>query len=258
MNLQDALGDWSGGNQNQSGGSQWPGQSSPAWPSQPSNNPEWPGMPSQPSGFPGAPTNPMWNSGPSQPAFPGAPLQPSNPGFPTFPGGSFQPSQPSGPGFPGGPLQPSHPTGPGFPAAQTNLMMPFKQEINGGLQDKKLITIRGKVKPNAERFAIDLCTRSDLAFHFNPRFNEDGRQVIVRNTRTRDKWGKEERESPSFPFKRGENFEIKILATPTGFKVAVNDHHLVDYNHRLNMRDVCGISINGDCMLTGYNVETMH
>ncbi len=51
---------------------------------------------------------------------------------------------------------------------------------------------------------------NDIAFHLNPRFNEGGRQVIVRNSMIRNQWGKEERELPSFPFVPGKPFEVSM------------------------------------------------
>lgn len=57
---------------------------------------------------------------------------------------------------------------------------------------------------------MDLNTAKDLAFHFNPRFNEDGKRVIVRNSCIQQKWGKEERELQNFPFVLGQPFEVSV------------------------------------------------
>lgn len=57
---------------------------------------------------------------------------------------------------------------------------------------------------------MDLSTdRSDLAFHFNPRFNENGEQVIVRNSLIDQTWGPEERQLDFFPFTPGNPFEVR-------------------------------------------------
>lgn len=57
---------------------------------------------------------------------------------------------------------------------------------------------------------MDMSTdRSDVAFHFNPRFNENGRQVIVRNSLIGQKWGAEERDLDFFPFMAGKPFEVR-------------------------------------------------
>lgn len=61
------------------------------------------------------------------------------------------------------------------------------------------------------RFTVDLATDRDLAFHFNPRFNEDGKKVVVRNSCIGERWGREERELNSFPFAPGQSFEVRQL-----------------------------------------------
>lgn len=61
------------------------------------------------------------------------------------------------------------------------------------------------------RITVDLKTANDLAFHFNPRFNEGGRRVIVRNSCIGTKWGREERELQNFPFVPGQPFEVRSL-----------------------------------------------
>lgn len=50
---------------------------------------------------------------------------------------------------------------------------------------------------------------NDIALHINPRFNEGGKQVLVRNHRQGERWGKEERtiQGP-FPFAPGQPFEV--------------------------------------------------
>ncbi|KAF7645905.1 hypothetical protein LDENG_00196780 [Lucifuga dentata] len=269
MDLADAL-DSSGGS-NPSVGSVFPGSSHPTWPGQ--TNPEggmWPGPPSQPGapgGWSGPPSQPgapgVWPGQPSQPGAPGVwPGQPSQPGAPgVWPG---QPSQPSAPGvWPGQPSQagqhpqPSTPGGWSGPPcgpsvqAQTNLTVPYTQEIPGGLHDGKVITIAGKIKHNPNKLTVDLCTRSDLVFHFNPRFNEGGRKVIVTNSCIGDCWGKEEREYTRFPFIPGQNFEIKITCTSNSFKVDMDNQHLLEFKHRIpNPGSITTLNIYYDLTLT--------
>lgn len=58
-------------------------------------------------------------------------------------------------------------------------------------------------------FTVNLNKGNDIALHLNPRFNEDGRKVIVRNSLIANQWGREERQCPSFPFVHGKPFEVR-------------------------------------------------
>lgn len=121
-----------------------------------------------------------------------------------------------------------------------------------------LISIAGTIKPNAQKFTIDFTTNQDVVFHFNPRFNENGKKVIVRNSEIGKKWGKEERELQQFPFVPGQPFEMKILVTGAAYKVAVNNAHLLEFKHRAtDLRAVNNMAIYNDITLSRVNVETL-
>lgn len=64
------------------------------------------------------------------------------------------------------------------------------------------------------RFTVELAAKSDLAFHFNARFNERSKKVIVRNSLIAKKWGKEERDLEHFPFIQGQPFEVRQTLLP--------------------------------------------
>ncbi|KAM8914112.1 galectin-3b [Spinachia spinachia] len=262
MNLEDALGGWPAGGNNQPQGGPWPGQpANPAWPgSQPGGGGAWPGQPTQPSqpsqpGWPGQPNQP---SQPSQPGWPGQPNQPSQPAWPSP---SPQPSAPGGwtNPLPGPVNGPGPGFGPGPTAPQKIVSVPYNDTLRNGVYDKLLITIVGTIKPNANKFIVDLSTAQDLAFHFNPRFNEGGKKVIVRNSCIRTKWGKEERDlSGIFPFTAGQPFEMKIMCTNTEFRVAVNNSHVLSYRHRVsNLKSINGLRICNDLTLSDVRMETL-
>ncbi|XP_028995860.1 galectin-3b [Betta splendens] len=266
MDLAEALGDWPSGN-SQAGGQQpnpsWPGQpGQPTWPGgQPAANPTWPGgqpaaNPTWPGGQPAA--NPTWPGGQpaANPTWPGG--QPA--ANPTWPGG--QPA--ANPTWPGGqPSQPTwpspQPSGPGVPSArQQTLTVPYKHNLPSGVFDKVLICIAGSIKPNADKITVDMNTDRDLAFHFNPRFNESGKKVIVRNSCIDQRWGKEERELNNFPFVQGQPFEMKILCTNTEFKIAVNNTHLLEFKHRItDLSTIKTINIYNDLTLSKVEVQTL-
>ncbi|XP_074517746.1 galectin-3b [Sebastes fasciatus] len=294
MDLSDALPTnptWPGGQ----GGGAWPGQpgqpTQPSWPGQPTQ-PSWPGQPGQPTqpswpGQPGQPTQPSWPgqpgqpNQPTQPSWPGQPTQPTQPSQPSWPGQPTQPPQPAWPGQPsqpGQPGQPSQPTKPGWPSQPSqptkptqpthpgwpspspqSLVVPYSQRLPNGVYDKLLITIAGIIKPNADKITVDLCTPQGQAFHFNPRFNEGGRKVIVRNSCIDTKWGREERELSNFPFVQGQPFEIKIMCSSSEYKVAVNNKHLLTFQHRVrDLRSICNLNVLYDLTLTTVNMETVN
>ncbi|KAM3870923.1 galectin-3b [Diretmus argenteus] len=197
--------------------------------SQPGHQPQWPGGP--PAG--GAPNQPAW---------------PTQPGQPSAPGGWPSPSPGPGPG-----PAPHAPTAP-----QKSVSMPYNQQLPHGAFDKLLITIIGTVKPNANKFTVDLSASHDLAFHFNPRFNEEGKQAIVRNSMINKKWGREERELGHFPFARGQPFELKIMCSNSEFKVAVNKTHLLEYKHRVrDLKSINRLSINYDVNLSSVQIDRL-
>uniref|UniRef100_A0A8C0WC25 Galectin n=1 Tax=Castor canadensis TaxID=51338 RepID=A0A8C0WC25_CASCN len=105
--------------------------------------------------------------------------------------------------------------------------MPYFTTICGGLYPSKSIIVSGTVLPSAKRFHINLCSGSDIAFHLNPRFDEN---AVVRNTQIRNSWGSEERSlSQKMPFNRGQNFLVWIMCEGHCFRVSVDGQHLCEY-----------------------------
>lgn len=127
--------------------------------------------------------------------------------------------------------------------------MPFFTTIPGGLYPSKNIIISGIVLPSAHRFHINLRSGSDIAFHLNPRFDEN---AVVRNTQINSSWGSEERGLPGkMPFGRGQSFSVWIVCEGHCLKVAVNAQHLFEYCHRLkNLSAINNLEVAGDIQLT--------
>lgn len=114
-----------------------------------------------------------------------------------------------------------------------------------------LITITGTVNSNPNRFSLDFKRGQDIAFHFNPRFKEDHKRVIVCNSMFQNNWGKEERTAPRFPFEPGTPFKLQVLCEGDHFKVAVNDAHLLQFNFReKKLNEITKLCIAGDITLT--------
>ncbi|XP_004640727.1 galectin-3-like [Octodon degus] len=209
-----------------------------------------------PQGWPGA-----WGNQPGAGGYPGAaylgsayPGQPAPGAYPgqAPPGGQAGPGAYPGPGAPGsypGAAPGAYPGASPYSAPSGPLTVPCDLPLPGGVVPRMLITIMGTVKPNANRLALDFKQGNDVAFHFNPCFNEN-RRVIVCNTKQNNAWGQEERQQ-AFPFEIGKQFKIQVLVEPDHFKVAVNDAHLLQYNHRVrNFTAINRLGISGDINLT--------
>lgn len=95
----------------------------------------------------------------------------------------------------------------------------------------------------------------DIAFHFNPRFDQ---QLVVRNSRESNKWGPEEKEPNAIPFQMGKEFEVMILCEQLGYKVAVNGKHYIDFKHRIPISFVGILSIEGDVEIDKIEYKREH
>lgn len=60
---------------------------------------------------------------------------------------------------------------------------------------------------------------SDVALHFNPRF--DGRDRVVLNSRLDGGWGSEEK-IHKMPFSKGKSFEMAVMINSLGYQVTIN------------------------------------
>ncbi|KAI5625702.1 galactoside-binding soluble lectin 9, partial [Silurus asotus] len=128
------------------------------------------------------------------------------------------------------------------------IIVPFKTVINGGLYPGRNISIQGVVNPQGSRFIINLRHRSGIAFHYNPRFDEN---LVVRNTLTMEQWGPEER-SGGMPFYKGQNFQIIISCNPQHYNVFVNGMQVHTYSHRFtNLGEIDILEVSGDLSLIG-------
>ncbi|PWA22344.1 hypothetical protein CCH79_00018228 [Gambusia affinis] len=148
----------------------------------------------------------------------------------------------TGGGYPGDHM------GGGFPGSHLPAV-PFGAGIPGGMNPKRTIIIRGLVPYGATRMGFNLVVSrtQDIAFHLNPRVKEG---VVVRNTRTGGKWGKEERELSGSPFTEGQYFDMSIRCGNQKFKAFVNGQHLLDFFHRTNFREIDKLEIDGDVQIS--------
>ncbi|XP_072835544.2 galectin-4 isoform X2 [Pogona vitticeps] len=139
-----------------------------------------------------------------------------------------------------------------------NPSVPFMGPIFGGLSDGKSVVIQGQIQAAVKRlsilppwtlqknhsFAVNLvCQNGDIAFHFNPRFNEG--RVVVCNTKQKGSWGSEER-TLNMPFQPGVYFEMIIHVRSHCYQVSLNGAHFLEYRHRIPFHLVQNLEINGD------------
>ncbi|XP_014858360.1 PREDICTED: galectin-3-like isoform X1 [Poecilia mexicana] len=214
------------------------------------------------------PCQPCWPATQYQPSQQPAPIQtqvpapapgattihPGLPGWPAHPGWPYNPGQSGWPG-----QNPSMMAPHWLPPTSGPMSVPYNLNLARGVYDKMMMTILGYVKANAKMFTVNFLRGNDIAFHINPRFNEGGKQVVVRNHKLGDRWGPEERELKGpFPFAPGSPFEMKILCTPETFRVAVNNIPLFEFRHRIReLNQIDRINILNDVVLTYVNVETL-
>ncbi|RXN34381.1 galectin-9-like isoform X1 [Labeo rohita] len=118
----------------------------------------------------------------------------------------------------------------------------FRTIIHGGLRDGMIVTVCGRVLPDADRFSVDFKHEEDFILHVNPRYNEhDG--YVVNNTH-KNRWGPEERKYET-PFPRGRAFALQILVKEDSYKIRTNGKLFSLFKHRLPFSQVDLIEVVG-------------
>ncbi|XP_053401923.1 galectin-5-like [Mercenaria mercenaria] len=132
-----------------------------------------------------------------------------------------------------------------------NPTVPFVYKFSKGIESGKIFYISGMPSKTPKRITIDFKSGQDIAFHFDIRIcYGDFRNVIVRNTRLSNGWGREESSlNGPFPFKEDEFFDIMILIESASFKVAVNNQPLLEFMHRVPFHRIDTLHITGDVRL---------
>lgn len=85
---------------------------------------------------------------------------------------------------------------------------------------------------------------SNIAFHFNPRYDE-GVPVVVMNSWLETSWGNEERLECG-ALEPGKDFALIIRVKSDCYKVIVNGHKFAKYDHRIDPSIVDSIQITGN------------
>ncbi|TRY57936.1 hypothetical protein DNTS_009821 [Danionella cerebrum] len=282
----------------QSSGIMWTGQGCPpCWTCQPNqiNYPanqlptSWTIQQPNQSGWPNMiqPNPPFQTNPPIQPAQPistNQPVQPTQPLQPIPSNPLIQPSQPTSPTpnnpqiQPVSPIQPNNPptqppptwntpqTGylpspipPGWHGNPGQSGWPGQGSTGGSQHSWPPAPATAPVVRDLNQFTVNFLRGNDIALHINPRFNEGGKPVLVRNHKLGERWGKEERELLGpFPFMPGHHFEMKILCTVSDFKVSVNNTPCFDFLHRIReVNQIDRINILHDVTLSSVTVDTL-
>ncbi|NXV75180.1 LEG2 protein, partial [Atlantisia rogersi] len=113
------------------------------------------------------------------------------------------------------------------------------------------LKIKGKISDDFDSFSINLgSSSSDLAFHFNPRFNES---VIVCNSRCSSAWQSEQRDD-HFCFSKGSSTKIIIEMLADKFQVKLPDGHEVEFPNRHSYDKIRYMSVKGGFRVTSFKL----
>ncbi|XP_075774389.1 16 kDa beta-galactoside-binding lectin-like [Pelodiscus sinensis] len=115
------------------------------------------------------------------------------------------------------------------------------------VQPGECIAVKGTVLPDAQRFALNMGrVASELALHFNPRFESQGdTPVVVCNSRQDGVWGEEQR-AQDFPFQRGQDTKVCISFDAQELMVGLPGEQQIKFPNRLGLEAIEFFSVEGD------------
>ncbi|XP_029427194.1 galectin-4-like [Rhinatrema bivittatum] len=133
--------------------------------------------------------------------------------------------------------------------------VPYITAIPGGLRPGMLFYIRGTLAKGYTRFRVDYATGqyegSDIALHFNPRF--DGRDRVIFNTFQNGAWGEEEKKKDT-PFSSSRPFELVVQITQANYQITVDGKPYHEYSHHIPMDRVTWLNVKGDIVLQAASI----
>ncbi|NXU17670.1 LEG2 protein, partial [Pardalotus punctatus] len=123
--------------------------------------------------------------------------------------------------------------------------------LNLDMKPGNTLKVKGKIAADTVGFSINLgCSSRDLAFHFNPRFNES---VIVCNSKCSNAWQTEHRDH-HLPFYRGCTVKFLIEMLSDKFRVKLPDGHEVYFPIRHGYRVINYMSIMGGFKMVSFKL----
>ncbi|NWW05432.1 LEG2 protein, partial [Oreocharis arfaki] len=123
--------------------------------------------------------------------------------------------------------------------------------LNLDMKPGNILKLKGKICADTAGFSINLGSSSrDLAFHFNPRFNES---VIVCNSKCSNVWQTEDRDC-HLPFFRGCTVKFFIEMLSDKFRVKLPDGHEVCFPNRHGCCKISFLSIVGGFKMISFKM----
>ncbi|CAF1228215.1 unnamed protein product, partial [Adineta ricciae] len=126
--------------------------------------------------------------------------------------------------------------------------LPYETRISPSITYGTQVHVYGT--STGDRFEVNLTNaRGDIVLHVNPRVSD--RQLVL-NAAPGGGWGNEERKSLNIS--SGQSFNVIIMVTEQAFKIAVNNQHVADFNHRMPFTAADTVSIKGDLNLADVQI----
>lgn len=127
--------------------------------------------------------------------------------------------------------------------------VPYKIKIpNNFTRQRKLFLT---FVPDSEKFNVDLLAGDDIAFHFNPRFNQ---KKTVNNSCFGGQWGQEEIVS-NLPFTKKKGVDVLIVCENEQYAIYVNADPYCTFKHRIDPNKIDGLAIGPGVELQVVNFE---
>jgi len=128
--------------------------------------------------------------------------------------------------------------------------VPYKVGIPGNFDRGRKLFLT--LEPNDELFAVNFMAGSDIAFHFNPRFNK---KHTVNNSCMGGSWGKEEIVTAKWPFEKKKSADLVFVSENDQYGVYVNGEPYCTFVHRIDPHKIDGLEITGKMDLQVVHVE---
>ncbi|KYO47935.1 galectin-7 [Alligator mississippiensis] len=125
----------------------------------------------------------------------------------------------------------------------TGLTTPCVLVLDCGFQAGRHVRIQGSVPCGSQWFSVNFCCSDgpscDIAFHFNPRLDQN---CVVFNTFQNRSWQCNQTKEEN-PFKHGASFQLDIHITEEHFEVLVNNNVFDRYSHRIPLCQVKSLEV---------------